>query len=122
MNQKLFENYEFIFIVVFVPLIIIILFYLLQKFINFISGKSTTTKSSTEMHPKSYNLQTFTIGYLEPILIAIILFYEVGLLFFGGLIVLSSLNGKFIAIVMTILILLFILGLILIYRMYSTKY
>ncbi|MGB3346050.1 MAG: hypothetical protein WBA71_02175 [Candidatus Humimicrobiia bacterium] len=122
MNQKLFENYEFIFIVVFVPLIIIILFYLLQKFINFISGKSTTTKSSTKMHPKSYNLQTFTIGYLEPILIVIILFYEVGLLFFGGLIVLSSLNGKFIAIVMTILILLFILGLILIYRMYSTKY
>ncbi len=122
MNQKLFENYEFIFIVVFVPLIIIILFYLLQKFINFISGKSTTTKSSTKMHPKSYNLQTFTISYLEPILIVIILFYEVGLLFFGGLIVLSSLNGKFIAIVMTILILLFILGLILIYRMYSTKY
>lgn len=122
MNQKLFENYEFIFIVVFFPLIIIILFYLLQKFINFISGKSTTTKSSTKMHLKSYNLQTFTISYLEPILIVIILFYEVGLLFFGGLIVLSSLNGKFIAIVMTILILLFILGLILIYRMYSTKY
>lgn len=122
MNQKLFENYEFIFIVVFFPLIIIILFYLLQKFINFISGKSTTTKSSTKMHPKSYNLQTFTISYLEPILIVIILFYEVGLLFFGGLIVLSSLNGKFIAIVMTILILLFILSLILIYRMYSTKY
>jgi len=122
LNQKLFENYEFIFIVVFVPLIIIILFYLLQKFINFISGKSTTTKSSTKMHPKSYNLQTFTISYLEPILIVIILFYEVGLLFFGGLIVLSSLNGKFIAIVMTILILLFILSLILIYRMYSTKY
>jgi len=122
LNQNLFENYEFIFIVVFVPLIIIILFYLLQKFVNFISGKSTTTKSSKEMHPKSYNLQTFTISYLEPILIVIILFYEVGLLFFGGLIVLSSLNGKFIAIVMTILILLFILGLILIYRMYSTKY
>lgn len=122
MNQKLFENYEFIFIVVFVPLIIIILFYLLKKFVNFISGKSTTTKSSTKIHPKSYNLQTFTISYLEPILIVIILFYEIGLLFFGGLIVLSSLNGKFIAIVMTILILLYILGLILIYRMYSTKY
>lgn len=122
MNQKLFENYEFIFIVVFVPLIIIILFYLLQKFVNFISGKSTTTKSSTKRHPKSYNLQTFTISYLEPILIVIILFYEIGLLFFGGLIVLSSLNGKFIAIVMTILILSYILGLILIYRMYSTKY
>lgn len=122
MNQKLFENYEFIFIVVFVPLIIIILFYLLQKFVNLISGKSTATKSSTKIHPKSYNLQIFAIGYLEPILIMIILFYEVGLLFFGGLIVLSSLNGKFIAIIMTILILLYILGLILIYRMYSTKY
>ena len=122
MNQKLFENYEFIFIVVFVPLIIIILFYLLQKFVNFISGKSTTNKSFKKRHPKSYNLQTFTISYLEPILIVIILFYEIGLLFFGGLIVLSSLNGKFIAIVMTILILLYILGLILIYKMYSTKY
>lgn len=122
MNQKLFENYEFIFIVVFVPLIILILFYLLQKFVNFISGKSTTAESSTKIHPKSYNLQIFAISYLEPILIVIILSYEIGLLLFGALIVLSSLNGKFIAIVMTILILLYILGLILIYRKYRTKY
>jgi len=71
------------------------------------------------MHPKSYNLQTFTISYLEPILIVIILFYEVGLLFFGGLIVLSSLNGKFIAMVIAILIFLFIINLLLIYKRFT---
>ena len=121
MNLELYTDYEFIFIAIITPLIATLLFYLILKIYRFITGKSTSIKSIDMRKNENKGLQNLSIRYLVPVFIVTILCYQVSLLFFGGLIVLSSLNGKAIAVVMGILILLFISGLTLIYRMYNIK-
>jgi len=121
LNLELYTDYEFIFIAIITPLIATLLFYLILKIYRFITGKSTSIKSIDMRKNENKGLQNLSIRYLVPVFIVTILCYQVSLLFFGGLIVLSSLNGKAIAVVMGILILLFISGLTLIYRMYNIK-
>lgn len=121
LNLELYTDYEFIFIAIITPLIATLFFYLILKIYRFITGKSTSIKSIDMRKNENRGLQNLSLRYLVPVFIVIILSYQVSLLFFGGLIVLSSLNGKAIAVVMGILVLLFISGLTLIYKMYSIK-
>jgi len=121
LNLELYTDYEFIFIAIITPLIATLFFYLILKIYRFITGKSTSIKSIDMRKNENKGLQNLSLRYLVPVFIVIILSYQVSLLFFGGLIVLSSLNGKAIAVVMGILVLLFISGLTLIYKMYSIK-
>lgn len=121
MNQEMFNNFLFIFTVLIIPLVFVILFYLILKILNPISGKSNSTKSNTLNPYRRNGLKTFSIRYLRSISIVILLSYQVSLLFLGGLIVLSSISGKVIAMILVILIFLFIINLSLIYRTYSGK-
>ncbi len=121
MNQEMFNNFLFIFIVLIIPSVFVILFYLILKILNPISGKSNSTKSNTLNPYRRNGLKTFSIRYLILISIVILLSYQISLLFLGGLIVLSSISGKVIAMILVILIFLFIINLSLIYRTYSGK-
>ncbi|MBA7637181.1 hypothetical protein ES703_44816 [subsurface metagenome] len=117
----MFNNFLFIFIVLIIPSVFVILFYLILKILNPISGKSNSTKSNTLNPYRRNGLKTFSIRYLILISIVILLSYQISLLFLGGLIVLSSISGKVIAMILVILIFLFIINLSLIYRTYSGK-
>ncbi len=117
----MFNNFSFIFAVLIIPSVFVILFYLILKILNLISGKSIFTKSNSLNHYRRNGLKTFSIGYLRSISTVILLSYQVSLLFLGGLIVLSSISGKVIAMILVILIFLFIINLSLIYRIYSGK-
>lgn len=119
MNQEIFDNFLFIFIVLIIPLVFVILFYLILKILNPISGKSNSAKFDTLNHYRRNGLKKFSIGYLRFISIVILLSYQVSLLFLGCLIVLSSISGEVIAMILAILIFLFIINLSLIYRVYS---
>jgi len=119
LNQEMFNNFSFIFIVLIIPSVFVILFYLILKILNPISGKSNSTKSNTLNPYRRNGLKTFSIRYLILISIVILLSYQISLLFLGGLIVLSSISGKVIAMILVILIFLFIINLSLIYKIYS---
>jgi NADH:ubiquinone oxidoreductase subunit 3 (subunit A) len=119
LNQEIFDNFLFIFIVLIIPLVFVILFYLILKILNTISGKSNSAKFDTLNHYRRNGLKKFSIGYLRFISIVILLSYQVSLLFLGCLIVLSSISGEVIAMILAILIFLFIINLSLIYRVYS---
>jgi NADH:ubiquinone oxidoreductase subunit 3 (subunit A) len=119
LNQEIFDNFLFIFIVLIIPLVFVILFYLILKILNPISGKSNSAKFDTLNHYRRNGLKKFSIGYLRFISIVILLSYQVSLLFLGCLIVLSSISGEVIAMILAILIFLFIINLSLIYRVYS---